>query len=102
MVGIGYIPYYLLNLFLGFPEHSPITEVSGLRHTFLTEAGRHTQNVRARQNLAGHSKIQTTMRYVHPEESDMLELARAVQEARARKVTTFFTTTNSGINGRIA
>ena len=70
----------------------PDAGLHALRHTFLTEAGRHTQNVRALQRLAGHSKIQTTMRYVHPDESDMLEIAKAVQEARTRKVTTILTT----------
>ena len=70
----------------------PDAGLHALRHTFLTEAGRHTQNVRALQKLAGHSKIQTTMRYVHPDESDMLEIAKAVQEARTKKVTTILTT----------
>lgn len=62
-----------------------------LRHTFLTEAGRHTQNVKALQKLAGHSNIQTTMRYIHPDAADVLEIASAVQRARSG-VTTIFTT----------
>jgi site-specific recombinase XerC len=63
-------------------------------HTFPTEAGRHSQNVRALQKLAGHSKIETTMRYVRPDEADVLEIASAVHHARANKgaVTTVFTT----------
>src|SRR5262249_24438298 len=48
----------------------PDAGLHALRHTFLTEAGRHTQNVRALQRLAGHSKIETTMRYVHPDADD--------------------------------
>jgi len=36
----------------------PDPGLHALRHTFLTEAGRHTQ-VRALQKLAGHSKIET-------------------------------------------
>lgn len=73
----------------------PDAGLHAMRHTFLTEAGRHTQNVRALQKLAGHSKIETTMRYVHPDDADVLEIASAVQRARAQKafgVTTVFTT----------
>ena len=73
----------------------PDAGLHALRHTFLTEAGRHTQNVKALQKLAGHSKIETTMRYIHPDEADVLEIASAVQQARANRtaVTTVFTTT---------
>lgn len=56
-----------------------------LRHTFLTEAGKHTQNVRALQMLAGHSRIQTTMRYIHPDQEDVEDIAGAVQQARAQR-----------------
>jgi integrase len=75
----------------------PDAGLHALRHTFLTEAGRHTQNVRALQKLAGHSRIQTTMRYVHPDQTDVLEIASAVQQSRAARekasaVTTNFTT----------
>jgi integrase len=78
----------------GTRSFHPDAGLHALRHTFLTEAGRHTQNVRALQKLAGHSRIQTTMRYVHPDESDMIAIARAVQQARASRsrVTTVFTT----------
>jgi integrase len=75
----------------------PDAGLHALRHTFLTEAGRHTQNVRALQKLAVHSKIETTMRYVHPDDADLLEIASAVQCARLQKafdVTTVFTTSN--------
>lgn len=70
----------------------PDAGLHALRHTFLTEAGRHTQNVRALQRLAGHSRIQTTMRYVHPDQSDVLAIAGAVQRSRQTAVTTVFTT----------
>jgi len=73
-------------------EFHPDAGIHALRHTFLTEAGRHTQNVKALQKLAGHSKIETTMRYIHPDEADILEIASAVQQARAKRVTTVFTT----------
>ena len=71
----------------------PDAGLHALRHTFLTEAGRHTQNVRALQRLAGHSRIETTMRYVHPDQADMLEIASAVQQARSQRagVTTVLT-----------
>jgi len=62
----------------------PDAGLHALRHTFLAEAGRHTQNVRALQRLAGHSRIQTTMRYVHPDHTDVLDIASAVQQARAK------------------
>jgi len=32
------------------------------------------------------------MRYVHPDAEDILEIASAVQQARVRKVATFFAT----------
>jgi integrase len=76
-------------------QHSAIMEtcsfhpdagLHALRHTFLTEAGRHTQNVRALQKLAGHSRIETTMRYVHPDREDMLEIAARVQIARTGRI----------------
>lgn len=71
----------------------PDAGLHALRHTFLTEAGRHTQNVKALQKLAGHSRIETTMRYIHPEDADMLEIASAVQNSRSKKeVPTVFTT----------
>lgn len=70
----------------------PDAGLHALRHTFLTEAGRHTQNVKALQKLAGHSRIETTMRYVHPEDAAMLQIASAVQAARSKSVTTVFTT----------
>jgi integrase len=70
----------------------PDAGLHALRHTFLTEAGRHTQNVRALQRLAGHSRIQTTMRYVHPDQSDVIEIAGAVQRSRQTAVTTVLTT----------
>jgi integrase len=80
----------------------PDAGLHALRHTFLTEAGRHTQNVRALQRLAGHSRIQTTMRYVHPDQSYVLEIASAVQKARAKvpRVATVFATVEAVEDGR--
>jgi integrase len=66
----------------------PDAGLHALRHTFLTEAGRHTQNVRALQKLAGHSRIETTMRYVHPDREDVLEIAARVQVARSARIQT--------------
>jgi len=70
----------------------PDAGLHALRHTFLTEAGRHTQNVKALQKLAGHSRIETTMRYVHPDDADMLQIASAVQQARTKTVATILAT----------
>jgi integrase len=64
----------------------PDAGLHALRHTFLTEAGRHTQNVRALQKLAGHSRIETTMRYVHPDQHDVLEIVARVQVARVERI----------------
>ena len=63
----------------------PDAGLHALRHTFLTEAGRQTQNVRALQRLAGHSRIDTTMRYVHPDQEDVLRIAAAVAASRKER-----------------
>jgi integrase len=71
----------------------PDAGLHAIRHTFLTEAGRHPQNVRSLQKLAGQSKIETTMRYIHPDEADVLDIANTVREARQkREDTTIFAT----------
>ena len=44
----------------------PDAGLHGLRHTFLTEAGEHTDPFTL-QYVAGHDNIKTTMRYVHPQ-----------------------------------
>jgi len=79
---------------MGTCHFHPDAGLHALRHTFLTEAGRHTQKVKALQKLAGHSKIETAMRYIHPDEADVLEIASAVQQAHSKRnpVTTVFTT----------
>ena len=64
----------------------PDAGLHALRHTFLTEAGRQTQNVRALQRLAGHSRIETTMRYVHPDQDDVVEIAARVRAARSERI----------------
>ncbi len=44
----------------------PDVGLHALRHTFLTEAGQHTDSFTL-QYVAGHDNIKTTMRYVHPQ-----------------------------------
>ena len=39
-----------------------------------------------------HRKVKRTLRYLHPEAEDILEIASAVQQARAKILTTVFTT----------
>jgi integrase len=60
---------------LGLPNDAGL---HALRHTFLTRAGKLTQNVKALQVLAGHSNIATTMKYIHPEESDIFGIVAAM------------------------
>jgi integrase len=67
-------------------EFDPDAGLHALRHTFLTEAGRHTQNVRALQLLAGHANIATTMRYIHPDNEDVMTIAHQVEAARASRL----------------
>ena len=55
-----------------------------LRHTFLTRAGKLTQNVKALQMLAGHSNIATTMRYVHPEQADVFGIVASMSTTAAK------------------
>jgi hypothetical protein len=40
------------------------------------------------EKLAGHPRIETTMRYVHPDEEDVLEIAARVQAARTERIQT--------------
>lgn len=60
---------------IGLPNDAGL---HALRHTFLTRAGKLTQNVKALQLLAGHSNIATTMKYIHPEESDIFGIVAAM------------------------
>jgi integrase len=62
----------------------PDAGLHSLRHSFLTEAGRHTQNVKALHRLAGHARIETTMHYVHPDQEDIMDIASAVASARKK------------------
>ena len=66
----------------------PDAGLHALRHTCLTEAGRHTRNVRALQRYAGHSRIETTMRYVHANQDDVAQIAAAVQRKKTSGVPT--------------
>lgn len=63
------------RLALDLPAESGL---HALRHTFLTRAGKLTQNVKALQMLAGHSNIATTMKYIHPEEADIFGIVAAM------------------------
>jgi len=51
----------------------PDAGLHALRHTFLTEAGEHTDPFTL-QYVAGHDNIKTTMRYVHPREEAVQKL----------------------------
>jgi integrase len=51
----------------------PDAGLHALRHTFLTEAGEHTDPFTL-QYVAGHDNIKTTMRYVHPREDAVQKL----------------------------
>jgi len=78
-------------------DFHPDSGLHALRHTLLTAAGRHTQNVRALQKLAGHSRIETTMKYIHPDQDDAFAIAANVQQARKPEgVPTIFPTVNDG------
>lgn len=70
----------------------PDAGLHALRHTCLTEIGRHTKNPKALQRFAGHSQIQTTMRYIHPDQSDVIDMVVSVQRKKASGVATVFTT----------
>jgi hypothetical protein len=49
------------------------THTEALRHTFLTEAGEHTDPFTL-QYVAGHDNIKRTLRYVHPLEEAVAKL----------------------------
>jgi integrase len=71
---------------------NPDAGLHALRHTFLTAAGQRTRNLKALQKLAGHSRITTTMRYVHEQDAEAEAIALDVQQARTKKVATFLAT----------
>jgi integrase len=82
-------------------KSKPDAGLHALRHTALTEFGKYTNNIKALQRLAGHSRIETTARYLHPEQAEMDRIASSAQRAReeravqhAEKVTTISTTVN--------
>jgi len=57
----------------------PDAGLHALRHTFLTEAGEHTDPFTL-QYVAGHDNIKTTMRYVHPREAAVHKLFARLAE----------------------
>jgi len=65
----------------------PDAGLHALRHTFLTEMGRITDAFTL-QKIAGHARITTTQRYVHPQQ----EAVKAAFAAKAGKVPTISTT----------
>jgi integrase len=66
-------------------KSKPDAGLHALRHTALTEFGKYTNNVKALQRLAGHSRIETTARYLHPEQSEMDRIASFAQRAREER-----------------
>jgi integrase len=63
----------------------PDAGLHALRHTALTEFGKYTNNVKALQRIAGHSRIETTARYLHPDQSEMDRIASHAQRARQER-----------------
>ena len=63
----------------------PDAGLHALRHTYLTECGKYTDNVKALQRLAGHSRIETTARYLHPDQREMDRIASIAQRAREER-----------------
>ena len=62
----------------------PDAGLHALRHTFLTEAGEHTDPFTL-QYVAGHDNIKTTMRYVHPRESAVQKFVCALGRIAATR-----------------
>ena len=63
----------------------PDAGLHGLRHTFLTEAGEHTDPFTL-QYTAGHDNIKTTMRYVHPQANAVHALFARLAAQRSGKL----------------
>jgi integrase len=63
----------------------PDAGLHGLRHTFLTEAGEHTDPFTL-QYTAGHDNIKTTMRYVHPQANAVHTLFARLTAQRSGKL----------------
>jgi len=66
-------------------KSKPDAGLHALRHTALTEFGKYTNNVKALQRLAGHSRIETTARYLHPKQREMDRIASFAQRAREER-----------------
>jgi integrase len=62
----------------------PDAGLHGLRHTFLTEAGEHTDPFTL-QYVAGHDNIKTTMRYVHPQANAVQQLFLRLADLRGKQ-----------------
>ena len=64
----------------------PDAGIHACRHSFLTEAGKHTDPFTL-QYVAGHDSIKTTMRYVHPQEDTVETLfVRLASSRRGKEV----------------
>jgi hypothetical protein len=48
--------------------------------------------VKALQKLAGHSRIETTMRYMHPDQEDVLNIVSTGQRKKSSGVAAVFAT----------
>jgi integrase len=82
----------------------PDAGLHGMRHTFLTEAGEHTDPFTL-QYIAGHDNIKTTMRYVHPQANAVhtlfarlatLESGKVYASGQVQKVVTKMDTPHRG------
>lgn len=62
----------------------PDAGLHNLRHTFLTEAGEHT-NAFTLQYIAGHDSIKTTMRYVHPRAESVSRAFGRINQKQRKK-----------------
>lgn len=68
-------PYMVSQLFLWLSRKSGVKiSAHRLRHTFATGITRHTDNIKQVQFLLTHSRVETTMAYIHPGYDDILEV----------------------------
>jgi integrase len=74
-------PYTVSQFFLWLSRKSSVKiSAHRLRHTFATGITRHTDNIKQVQFLLTHSRVETTMAYIHPGYDDMLEVLDHVSQ----------------------